>query len=99
MPDESFGDIGHDGNSRSLNLPTKTKVLLPSLVLAYRFVDLPRQLSGFFPAFEVLKFGELHLLVNLVCLVCLVEEVCLVYLVCPMPVYLVEDVYSVFLVN
>ena len=43
-----------------MNLPTKTKVLLPSLVPAYRFVDLPRQLSGFFPAIKVLKFGEPH---------------------------------------
>ena len=76
MPDESFGDISHDRDSRSLNLPTKTKVLLPSLVPAYRFVDLPRQLSRFFPAVEILKSGELHLLVNLVCLVP-------VYLVCP----------------
>ena len=90
MPGESFGDIGHDGDSRSLNLPTKTKVLLPCLVPAYRFVDLPRQLSGFFPAIEILKPGELHLLVNLVCLV---QEVYLV------PVYLVEEVYSAFLVN
>ena len=82
MPDESFGDIGHDGNSRSLNLPTKTKVLLPCLVPAYRFVDLPRQLSGFFPAIEILKSRELHLLVCLVpvYLVCLA---CLVGLVCP----------------
>ena len=96
MPNESFGDIGHDRNSRSLNLTTKAKVFLPNLALAYRFVDLPRQLSGFFPAIEVLKSGELHLLINLVCLVCLVEEVCLVYRV---PVYPVEDVYSVFLVN
>ena len=78
MPNESFGDIGHDGDSRSLNLPTKTMVLLPSLLLAYRFVDLPRQLSGFFPTIEILKSGELHVSVNLVYLV---KEVCLVYLV------------------
>jgi hypothetical protein len=90
MPDKSFGDISHDRDSRSLNLPTKTKVLLPSLVPAYRFVDLPRQLSGFFPAIEILKSGELHFLV------CLVGLVCLVYLA---TVYLVEEVYSVFLVN
>ena len=79
MPNESFGDIGHDGDSRSLNLPTKTMVLSPSLLLANRFVDLPRQLSGFFPAIEILKSGELHVLVFLVYLVCLV---CLVGLVC-----------------
>ena len=53
-------------------------------------------MSGFFPAIEILKSREFHLLVNLVYLV---EEVCLVYLVCLVPVYLVEDVYSVFLVN
>ena len=82
MPDESFGDIGHDGDSCSLNLPTKTKVLLPSLILAYRFVDLPRQLSGFFPAIEVLKSGELHLFVILVYLVCLVGLVCPMGLAC-----------------
>ena len=74
MPDESFGDIGHDRDSRCLNLPAKTKVLLPSLAQANRFVDLPRQLSGFFPTIEVLESGEFHLLVDLVCLV---------YLVCP----------------
>ena len=99
MPDESFGDIGHDRDSRSLNLTTKANVLLPNLALAYRFVDLPRQFSGFLPTIEILKSGELHLLLNLICLVylvCLVEEVCLAYRV---PVYLVEDVYSVFLVN
>lgn len=56
MPDKSFGDIGRDGYTRSLNLPTKTMVLLLCLVLVYRFVDLPRQLSGFFPAIEILKF-------------------------------------------
>ena len=56
-------------------------VLSPSLLLANRLVDLPRQLSGFFPAIEILKSGELHVLGNLLCLVCLVEEVCLVYLV------------------
>lgn len=59
MPDESFGDIGHDRDSRALNLPTQTKVLLPSLAQANRFVDLPRQLSGFFPTIEVLESGEL----------------------------------------
>ena len=88
MPDESFGDISHDGDSRSLNLPTKTNVLLPSLVSTYRFVDLTRKLSRFFPAIEILKSGELHLSVNLVGLVYLatVYLVCFVYLVgldCP----------------
>ena len=60
MPNESFGDISHDGNSRSLNLSTKSKVLLPTLVPAYGVVDLPRQLSSFFPTIEILKSGELH---------------------------------------
>jgi len=83
MPDESFGNISHDGDSRSLNLPTKTKVLLPIRVPAYRFVDLPRQLSGFFPAIEILKSGDLHLLVSLLCLVGLVCPVYLVGRVCP----------------
>lgn len=88
MPDKSFGDISHDRDSRSLNLSTKTKVLLPSLVQAYRFVDLPRQLSGFFPTIEVLKSRELHISENIVGLVCpvysvhlvsLVEEICYVF--------------------
>jgi len=83
MPDESFGDISHDGDSRSLNLPTKTTNLLPSLALAYRFVDLPRKLSRFFPAIEILKSGDLHLLVSLLCLVGLVCHVYLVGRVCP----------------
>ncbi|MEO6308284.1 MAG: hypothetical protein ABIO96_14500 [Nitrospiraceae bacterium] len=51
---------------------------MPCLILAYRFVDLPRQLPSFFPAIEILKSRKLHLSVNLAYLV---EEVCLVYLV------------------
>ena len=60
MPNESFRDISHDGDGRSLSLPAKSKVLLPSLVPTYRFVDLTRKLSRFFPTIEILKSGELH---------------------------------------
>ena len=75
MPDKSFGDISHNGDSRSLNLPTKTTILLPSLALAYRFVDQPCQMSGFFPTIEILKSGELHFMVCLVYLMGLVYPV------------------------
>ena len=92
MSDKPFGDISHDRDSRSLNLPTKTTIILPSLALAYRFVDLPRKLSSFFPTIKILKSGELHCMVFLVGPVYLVCLVCLVYAVC-----LVEEVYSVFL--
>jgi len=77
MQDKSFGDISHDRDSRSLNLPTKTTIILPSLALAYRFVNQPCQLSGFFPTIEILKSGELHFVV------CLVYQVCLMGLVYP----------------
>ena len=60
MPDESFHDIGHDSDSRSFNLPTQMKVPLPGLAQANTFVDLPRQLPGFFPAIKIRKSGELR---------------------------------------
>ena len=84
MPDESFGDIGHDRGSRSLNLPTQTNVIFPSIAQTYRLVDLPRQLSGFFPTIRSS---------NLESFICQ-GIVYLVSLVCS--VYLVEEIHSVF---
>jgi hypothetical protein len=83
MSNESFGDVRHHRACSALNLSTVTKILLTTSILIDRLINLPCELPGFLPTIEVFESGELHLLVNLVCLVFLVSVylVCLVYLV------------------
>ncbi len=80
MSYESFGDIRHDRTCSTLNLSAEAGILLPSRILPNRLVDLASKLSGLFPAIEIFKVGNLHVLV------CSVYSVCLVFLVglaCP----------------